>query len=382
MAATTGQTAELWQVNKYLWLCLLYIALYLSYLHALGVIPNPAVYTFGILALAILNGGLRTYSGWKRGGNQGPIAWTFTVVDIALLSVGIYLTGGIRSELGAVYLVLLISESLYTSPRQTGILIGLMAVGYLAATWSSHTEPGYWAAVITRVFFLLMLGMLARRISGNREQRARELMRLREQVAETDERARIAREIHDGLGHALVASILRLDLCSRLIRKDPDEAERLLQSEVPALRAAWNEGRDMAFHLRPWERDGRGFIDTLRRHIGRFAERTGISVDLDAEDESWELPPDVEMTTTRIIQEALTNVAKHSRATQATVCVDYEFGRLRCTIKDDGVGFEADPASGSFGLYAMKDRAERAGGTLTVNSRPGEGTTIELLIPA
>jgi two-component system sensor histidine kinase DegS len=257
-----------------------------------------------------------------------------------------------------------------------------MAIGYLGAAWSSHTEPGYWASISTRTFFLLVLGTLARRISGNREHRARELMRLQEQVAASEERARIAREIHDGLGHALVASILRLELCSWLIRKEPEEAERILQSEVPALRAAWNEGRDMAFHLRPWEREGRGFIETLRRHIGRFAERTGIAVDLDADDESWELPPDIEMTATRIIQEALTNIAKHARAKQASVCVDYEFGKLHCVIKDDGVGFEADAASGSFGLYAMQDRAERCGGTLRVQSRPGEGTTIDLVIPA
>ena len=378
----SAQNAELWQVNKYLWLSLLYISIYLGYMHQQGRIVHSPWLTFGVLGLAVVNGGLRTYSGWKRGGNQGPVAWAFTIVDIAVLSIGVYLTGGIRSELGVVYLVLLISESLYTSPRQTGTLIACMAVGYLTATWTSHEEPGYWAAIATRTFFLLVLGLLARRISGNREHRARELMRLQEEVAASDERARIAREIHDGLGHALVAAILRLELCSRLIKKDPDKAERILKAEVPALRAAWSEGRDMAFHLRPWERDSRGFVATLRRHIGRFAERTGIAVDFDSDDEAWELPADVELTATRIVQEALTNIAKHARAGQVAVIVDYEFGRLRCVIRDDGVGFEPDPSNASFGLYAMRERAERCGGALTIKSRPGQGTNIELTIPA
>src|SRR2546421_1686144 len=109
---TAGQKAELWQVNKYLWLCLLYITFYLAYLHDAGRITFSPWYTFGVLALAVANGALRTYFGWKSGGNQGPIAWTFTLADIGLLSIGVYLTGGIGSELGAVYLILLISESL------------------------------------------------------------------------------------------------------------------------------------------------------------------------------------------------------------------------------------------------------------------------------
>lgn len=382
MEPTAGQKAELWQINKYLWLCLLYIAVYLAYQHSQGRIPYGPVYTFSVLTLAILNGAARTYFGWKNVGNTGYAAWTFTAIDIAILSLGVYLTGGIASELGIVYLVLLISESLYTSQRQTGLLIGCMAVGYLAATWTSHREPGYWPSILTRMFFLLIVGTLARRISWNRERRAQEVLRLEQQVAATEERARIAREIHDGLGHALVASILQLELCSRTVRKDPEEAERILKAEVPALRAAWNEGRDMAFHLRPWEREGRGFVDTLRRHIARFAERTGISVDLDADDEGWEIPADVEMAATRVIQEALTNIAKHARASQASVRVDYEFGKLKCVVKDNGVGIEPNAAAGSFGLYAMKDRAERAGGSLDVISRPNEGTTVELTIPA
>ena len=382
MEPTAGQKAELWQINKYLWLCLAYIAVYLLYMHAAGRIPYSPVYTFGVLAAAIINGAARTYFGWKTAGNKGFAAWIFTLVDVAALSTGVYLTGGLRSELGIVFPVLLVSESLFSSPRQTGILLGCMAVGYVAATWSSHREPGYWASILTRTFFLLILGTLARLISGNRERRNQELMRLQEQVAATEERARIAREVHDGLGHALVSSILQLELCSRLVKKDADEAERILKAEVPALRAAWNEGRDLAFHLRPWERDGRGFVETVRRHIGRFAERTGISVDLDADEEPRELPADKEMAATRIIQEALTNAARHSGASEITVRVDYDSGRLVCSVIDNGAGFDPESSPSSFGLYAMRERAERCGGELTIQSRPGQGTAIEFSIPA
>src|SRR5205085_10219851 len=139
-------------------------------------------------------------------------------------------------------------------------------------TWGFRTNSDYWVTVGTRLFLLVIVGMFARRMSANRESRNLEVMRLRAQVAASDARARIAREIHDSLGHALVATILRLELCRRLIRTKPEEAEKMLTDEVPALRAAWNEGRDLVFHLRPWERDKCGLAATLRRHVGRFAE--------------------------------------------------------------------------------------------------------------
>lgn len=378
----TMRSNEQWQLNKYLWLCLLGLAVYLPFASKRDWVSVSLPAAYGILGLAVLNGAARTYSAWLQGGSNGPIGWLFTSVDILLISLGVALTGGIRSDLWLVYFVLMISEALYAPPLQTTALIGGMIAAYLAATWPAHRDPDYFVIAGTRLFFLVLVGAFARRISMTHERRNQELARLNEQVAASEERARIAREIHDGLGHALVASILRLELCGRLIRKKPEEAEGILKEEVPALRAAWNEGRNLAFHLRPWERDPAGFVQTVRRHLGRFAERTGIAVDFSAEPEDLNLGEDSELAVIRIIQEALTNVARHARANKVAVKLALDSTGLRCDIRDDGDGFDAQNGAEGFGLRAMRERAEKLGGSLSVKTAPREGTTVGVFLPA
>jgi len=373
--------SEQWQINKYLWICLFFLGVFIPLAHARGWMRVPLTTAYGILAVAALNAAVRTYFGWKGGGSTGKLGWLFTTIDVGLISVGVSLTGRLRSELWCVYFVLFVAESLYAAPGQTNLLIGLIVCGYFAATWTERYDPDYVYVVATRLFFLLIVGAFARRLSGNREIRNREVLRLSEHVAASEERARIAREIHDSLGHALVASILRLELCRRLIRPKPDEAEQILTDEVPALRAAWNEGRNLAFHLRPWESDKDGLAACLRKHVSRFAERTGLVVDLNIEVGDWRLPNEAELAVTRIFQEALTNVTRHAEANRVSATLRMESGALHGTIADDGIGFDADQKSGTFGLGAMRERAEKLGGTFRVFSRADEGTTIEFSIP-
>jgi signal transduction histidine kinase len=184
----------------------------------------------------------------------------------------------------------------------------------------------------------------------------------------------------------MVSSILRLELCARLIRKAPDEAETLLKEEIPALREAWNEGRDLAFHLRPWEMEiaQEGTLsDTLRRHIGRFAERTGLVIEFEAEGDEWNLRPEAAFGLTRILQEALTNAAKHAQATSVKVLLRRSPGqKVICRIEDNGKGFDLEAARTGIGMGAMQERAVALGGTLRVESAPGKGTCITLTLSA
>lgn len=378
-------TREMWEVNKYLWLCLLFAALYVPWAarHGRLAVPVPAAYS--LLLLAVVNGAARSWCGWRRGGfNDARLSWLFTLADIALISIAVRITGGLQSDLWLLYFVLLVSESLFADTRQTTLVNVLLVAGYAAATWPAHGRTDYLLVVATRMFFMVLVGSFGLRLTTDREKRDREVARLNEQVAASDERARIAREIHDSLGHALVAAILRLELSLRVLRKGrTEEAEALLKEEIAGLRAAWNEGRDLVFHLRPWERDGADLPETLRRHVGRFAERTGLAVDLRIAAGPWELPRDVEFAVTRILQEALTNVAKHARAGRVAISLERVNGQVRCRVEDDGVGFDAE-ASGlahSFGLSAMRERAEKLGGGLTLASRPGAGTTVEVCVP-
>lgn len=380
-----SSTRDLWEVNKYLWICLLFAAWFIQAAKARGWISVPLPYAYALYGLALLNGAARSYRGYRYGGNNGFYGWAFTLVDLVLISAAVRITNGLYSELWLAYYVLLVSEALTSTKVQTSVLNACIVAGYVAATFYMRDAPNYWITVGTRMFFVVVVGSFGLRLSTDRERRQRELARLNEQVAASEERARIAREVHDGLGHALVASILRLELCKRLLKRDPKQAEKILEEEVPALRAAWNEGRNLAFHLRPWERDPTGFAHGLRRNVSRFAERTGIAVTLDIGDSLDGAPhisAEVEMALTRILQEALTNIARHAQASTVQIDVTRKDGRICCRIADDGVGFSPDADGGGFGLNAMRERAEKLGGALTVASRSGEGTRIEAVIPA
>lgn len=373
--------SEQWQINKFLWCCLLFLVIFIPVASNQGWMKIPLGTAFLLLGIAVVNAVLRTYFGWRSGGSNGPIGWVFTTIDIGLISVGVSATFDLNSELWLFYFVLLIAETMFATRQQAALLLAMVGVGYIAGTWPARSDPQYPFILGTRLFFLGIGVLFARRMSFNRDVKNQELVRLREQVAASEERARIAREIHDSLGRAVVSTILRLELCRRLIHKNPAEAEKLLEEEVPAIRAAWNEGRDLAFHLRPWESDPAGFAQTLQRHIGRFAERTGISVDLKVEEREWNLGSDTEMAITRILQEALTNIAKHSRAKHVEISLYARDGMIDGSVKDDGIGFEPDQVRGNFGLVAMRDRAEKIGGSLEIHSTTDKGTEVSLHIP-
>jgi signal transduction histidine kinase len=138
--------------------------------------------------------------------------------------------------------------------------------------------------------------------------------------------------------------------------------------------------------LRPPVLDNRGFADALREHAQRFEEEKGIAVDIDL-GLPGRLPPELETVLYRIVQESLTNVAKHARAQHVSVAVDQPDDTVaRLRVRDDGVGF--DPGNlaqllreGHFGLAGMRERASLAGGTMEVGSLPGHGTTVEVRLP-
>src|ERR1041384_3584792 len=109
---------EQWQINKYLWICLFVLGISMPLAHARGWMRVPLGTAFGILSVAAVNAAIRTYVGWKRGGSTGTMGWLFTTIDVGLISVGVSLTGGLRSELWCVYFVLFVAESLYAAPGQ------------------------------------------------------------------------------------------------------------------------------------------------------------------------------------------------------------------------------------------------------------------------
>jgi signal transduction histidine kinase len=239
----------------------------------------------------------------------------------------------------------------------------------------------------TRVFFLILVGAIARAIATDEKARSRELALLQEQVAVADERARIAREIHDGVGHALTGAILQLELCQRLLRRDPAAAEAVLAEQKGILRRAMDEARELVFHLRPIELAASGFAASVRRYAQQLARRGDLAIDLALPERELPLSPAAELALARILQEALANAARHAGARRIVVDVRVEKGAVTSRIEDDGSGFDVNAPTpreraGGFGLVGMRERATEMGGQLAIDSAPGQGTRVLVTLPA
>ncbi|MCW3098832.1 MAG: response regulator receiver sensor signal transduction histidine kinase [Chthonomonadaceae bacterium] len=385
---------SLWQINKYLWMTLGFLLVYIVVAGAEGMVRVPMAQAWLLFAVALADAGTRTLLAWRRAGVlSDTMARLFTALDIVLLSLAIHITGGLMSDLWLVYFVVMIFELMFSTRQQKRLIVSGVCIAYVASTLPTQLSAlppslpfaAYLRILLSRLFFLVLVGSLSRRISRNALDHDRELSLLREQMATSEERGRIAREVHDGLGHSLVSVILRLELCQRLLRRAPEEAETLLREEIVSLRGAWNESRDLAFHLHPWEKQTttETLPDTLRRHLSRFAERTGINATLHVEEPLRPLAADAIFGLIRIVQEALTNAAKHAQAQQieVTLLSSPTTPFLTCTITDDGIGFNPAAHPAGMGLETMRQRAEALGGELQCIGAPGSGVRIEVRLP-
>ena len=212
-------------------------------------------------------------------------------------------------------------------------------------------------------------------------QRLREIA-ARALAATEEERKRIARELHDGIAQSLAALRIRL----RVARLVPDESERwkLLEQVSSEMGEAMEELRRIARGLRPPALDMLGLGPAIESHARNIADATGMAMDLRLEDIGHRLAPEVELALYRVIQEALSNVARHSGADtfrlQLGVAADYVFA----DVADNGRGFDVAQAmssAGGLGLFGMQERAGYVGGSVEIDSEPGAGTRVHVLVP-
>jgi PAS domain S-box-containing protein len=209
-----------------------------------------------------------------------------------------------------------------------------------------------------------------------RNERARAEMLGRLVFAQEDERRRIAREMHDQFGEQLTALGHRIAALREAAGERPE-----LRDRIDALqRVAQQLDRDvdyLVWELRPTALDDLGLRAALSNYIQNWSARSGIDARLHAPDLLGDrLPPEMETTLYRIAQEALTNVAKHSRAKHVELVLERTAEHVLLMIEDDGVGFETGASTAGFGLLGMQERASLVGATLEIESAVGQGTTI------
>jgi signal transduction histidine kinase len=269
------------------------------------------------------------------------------------------------------------------------LTVALVIPAFAQLLFSIH--PGTYASLVSagdilRVAFygalFLQVGAEARGDVRALHEANAELVRLREievERATAEERARLAREIHDGMSQELWYAKLKQ---GRLTAMDdlPSGARELADEVGVALEAAISEARQAILALRP--SDGATFAQVLDRYVGDYADRFGIAA------ESWTDPATEQLGTRsqaellRIVQEALTNAHRHADATRVRVRLERVGRGLRLLVADNGRGFEADALRESgYGLRSMRERAEIIGAELRIESRPSDGTRVTVDIP-
>lgn len=211
---------------------------------------------------------------------------------------------------------------------------------------------------------------------------------LHQQVADlavAQERLRIAHEVHDGIAQVLGYVNTKVQAANAYLSQEkPEEAGAQLNELANAARDAYADLRESLVNLRTLPSAERSVSSVLEEYLDRWKASSGISTQLIIDPE-LRVPPSVELQLIRIVQEALTNVRKHARATAAKVDIRRRDSQIMASITDDGVGFNPDVRSRSdfprFGLSTMRERAESVGGRLRVLSTPGKGTTVAFELP-
>jgi len=207
------------------------------------------------------------------------------------------------------------------------------------------------------------------------------LRRQAAELASSEERAHLARELHDSVTQALFSMTLITRTIELLLARDPDAARAQITSLRDLQRDALAEMRSLIFELRPGSLEQDGLVHALRTHCAAVEGRIGLPILLDAEPLD-RLPIDTEDGLYRIAQEALHNIVKHAGARQVRIALRRVDGTVTLRIEDDGKGFDPETIpSGHLGVAGMRARAERIGGRLMVDSTPGSGTRIEVAAP-
>ena len=206
-------------------------------------------------------------------------------------------------------------------------------------------------------------------------------------AAVTEERTRIACEMHDGLVQSLAGVNFKLDLSQQLIRKDPKASLATLRESKAQLKLAIQEARQVIFNLRPLHYDKMELLPALTNYLTSYETQYHIKTEFRVSGDEQILFPRTKIFLFRIVQEALSNVQKHAKATRVTVGLDIDLERLRVTIGDNGVGFDMDTVLRDpdkwdhFGIRGILERARLVGGEGKIESKKGRGTTIVVDIP-
>lgn len=381
------ELAAVARAAQHVWVAVAFVLVWLHFSYVRPHLRHPDWQIYSLYFLAVAGIACRYLTGIRHGRERWHRV-LFDGLSILLIALGVNLTGGIYSDLWLVYFIFVIAETLAASAR--GFLITDVAaiVSYAIATWPRVVTQSYLEMLFTRIFFLFLVASIARTIAAEERHREADLGALREALSVSEERRRLARDLHDGIGHTLTRVILSLELARRQCGTNPAAAAETIGEQANALRAAMEEMRQIVATLRT---DTASFDlpAALRGMAAQLAQSGSLRVDTEVPEQPLPLSPHRQYHLFRVVQEALTNCLRHSGAASARVSVrvaDSPVGapKVVATVEDEGVGFSPEKLDGrpGQGLAGMRERLAAYGGRLTVDSAPGRGTRVIAELPA
>jgi len=303
-----------------------------------------------------------------------------------------------RSAQGADYLRTQIfprrQQLLQISDRIRGMDTRQLASGEstVAAVFTGFRREIAITTLLTTLFGVALAIFTIRRVralEGESDARYREVVRAREELhrlsarlvsAQEEERRNLSRELHDEIGQSMSALLVELgNLGSSLppenlaLQERLQAVKRLAENNVIVL-------RNLSLLLRPSMLDDLGLVPALKWQAREVARRTGIKVKVDAEDVPDHLPDEYRTCIYRVVQEALHNATRHSKAAHVRVTVTHERSSVSVRIQDDGIGFQAKQEKG-MGILGMEERVLHLGGSFHIDSQSGHGAAISIALP-
>lgn len=361
--------------------------------------PAPVALWLLLAAAAAISTAIRLST--REGAAPLPL-WAFYVwtgAVIAFDSAVVYLSGDASSEIYLSYLLAVLFAAAILPVWGAALTLVVAVAAYLAVLLAIDGDIGR-PELVMRLATFAVVGLLgsylAREAQGEialrvrQEQRAETLARDRGELltratsAQEGERARIARELHDGPIQALSAVTVQLGLIEAAT--DPEPSRSRIDDARTALRSALADLRRVIADLRPSALDDVGLVPAVHDLARRECDAHDIELDWEVAGPVRRLAPAVETALFRILQEGVNNVVRHSRARSARVSIAFTEGQVRASVEDDGVGFDPDASEraepdGHVGLLGMQERAALLGGRLEIASRPGRGARVTAVIP-
>ncbi|MEM8922399.1 MAG: sensor histidine kinase [Actinomycetota bacterium] len=327
-------------------------------------LPVPEAVRFGIFALSVVSlVGLATVGATGR----GPDRWHLVGLVLAFLAV-------VAAD--PTYAALLVAVPLIEIRRRVDEPVrGRLTIGALALTVVLVASEQIRSAADVEEMFVLAIALTVVVLLGDALRRADEVRAVEAELARADERNRLARDLHDSLGHHLLACSIQLRNAAAQHGRDHEATDRSIDLASRAVAEALADTRLSVDNIRA---GSNGFsLSQALPELARRASPSAMNVDVELRGDHQALDQLTQITLYRVAQEALSNVVRHANARAATIASTVTADRAVLEVRDDGDGFEVTPGAGSAsGLQSLRERLAKVGGRLDVQSEQGSGTVL------